>query len=152
MTRRVREVLRAPLLLLDTHVWVWLIEGEVRRLRPALCKELESRAERDELVVSDLSLWEVAIKAGKGKLVLAPDADSWIRRAVRAPGIRVLAAEREALLLSARLPGSLHGDPVDRVLAATAILHGMRLVTADAALIRYAKSTSGLAVLDARTR
>jgi PIN domain nuclease of toxin-antitoxin system len=74
-------------LLLDTHVWIWWLEGDEERL------SLEARALLDRcggdshLRVSDISYWEVAVKAAKGKLTLSIDISVWLQRAERAPGI-----------------------------------------------------------------
>lgn len=111
---------------------------------------LRRTAARTSLLVSDISFWEVAMKAAKGKLVFSMDAAFWLRRAERAPGIVPIPLSREVLLMSTRLPGEPHGDPADRMLLATAQLQRAPLVTVDEGIISYAKRQAGLPVCDAR--
>jgi len=138
-------------LLLDTHVWVWLLEGDAARITPPLRGLLEASAARGRLRVLDISYWEVAVKTAQGKLRLSIDASVWFRRAERAPGIAFLPLDRDVLLLSTRLSDALHNDPADRMLIAAALLHDIPLVTADHRLIEYAASHQAPQVVDART-
>jgi PIN domain nuclease of toxin-antitoxin system len=160
---RVREVIRprsvwraADLsgysgpLLLDTHIWIWHLEGDDTHMAPATVPLLNRSGVGAGLRVCDISAWEVAMKAAKGKLHFAIDPMIWLQRAERAPGIRPLALDREILLLSTRLAGAAHNDPVDRMLLAAAQLNNIPLVTADALIIDYAKAHPGTPVVDAR--
>jgi PIN domain nuclease of toxin-antitoxin system len=137
-------------LLLDTHVWVWLLDGDLGRVSHAAAALLRRTASSANLLVSDISSWEVAMKAAKGKLVFSMDAAFWLRRAERAPGLVPVALTRETLLLSTRLPGQPHGDPADRMLLATAQLQRAPLVTVDEEIIEYARRQAGIPVCDAR--
>lgn len=100
--------------------------------------------------MSDISYWEVAVKAAKGKLTLSIDAAVWLSRASSAPGIRFLPLDRDILFLSTRLAGMAHNDPADRMLLATAQLNSVPLVTADGLIVDYARSNAGTPVVDAR--
>jgi PIN domain nuclease of toxin-antitoxin system len=137
-------------LLLDTHTWVWLLEGDASRNHPALQPMLARAASVGNLYVSDISFWEVADKAAKKKLQLSVAAPIWLAQAERAPGIFQIALDRTILIQSTLLPGNLHGDPADRMLIATAQLRSMPLVTNDDAIITYAAATPGVPVCDAR--
>ena len=110
----------------------------------------ERSARSSRLLVSDISYWEIAVKAAKGRLTFSMDVAVWLRRAERAPGIRFLPLDRDVLLLSTRLPGTLHGDPADRMLIATAQLNAVPLVTVDRTIIDYAAAQAGTPVVDAR--
>lgn len=137
-------------LLIDTHVWIWYVDGAPL---PASLDALLRRANGEHrLLVSDISAWEVATKAVKGRLDLAVDPAFWIHRAERMPGIALVPLDRELLLLSAMLPGILHGDPADRMIVATALLRASPLVTADRRIVEYARRERGIAlsVVDAR--
>lgn len=136
-------------LLLDTHVWIWLLEQSEQLSAPAL-RLLERSAGNGGLRVSDISIWEVATKAGKGKLAFAMDVSVWLKRAEKAPGIRFLPVDRDVLLLSTRLAGVPHGDPADRMLIATAQLTRLPLVTADRLIVEYALANAGTPVVDLR--
>lgn len=137
-------------LLLDTHIWVWMLEGRADRLAPPLVRLLERAAAHARLVVCDISFWEVTVKAAKAKLVLSLDAPIWLTRAERAPGIVYLPLDRTILLQSAHLSADLHGDPADRMLIAAAQLHATPLVTADENIIAFAATRRGVPVCDAR--
>jgi len=137
-------------LLLDTHIWLWHLEGNLGRTTSDLVPLLDRSGAGSNLFVSDISYWEVAVKAAKGKLTLSVDAAIWLQQAERAPGIRFRALDRPVLLLSTRLPGSAHNDPADRMLIASAQLANLPLVTADRVIIEYAEGHPGTPVVDAR--
>ena len=111
---------------------------------------LERSGRKSNLLVSDISYWEIAVKSAKGRLTLSVDAAVWLARASAAPGIRFLPLDREVLLLSTRLADSAHNDPADRMLLAVAQLNSVPLVTADKLIVDYAKSHAGTPVVDAR--
>lgn len=124
--------------LLDTHVWVWLMLGD-SRLGGASRRMLE-KAVRDGLLrVSVMSVWEVAILEAKGRLTLAADCESWVREALSAPGIRVADLTPHIAISSTRLPGVFHGDLADRMLIATARESDATLLTADHAILKYGR-------------
>ncbi len=137
-------------LLLDTHIWLWHLEGNQRLTSPELAVLLDRSGARSNLFVSDISYWEVAVKAAKGTLILSMDAAVWLQQAEQAPGIRFRAIDRPVLLLSTRLRGSAHNDPADRMLIASAQLANVPLVTADRHIIEYAQNHPGTPVVDAR--
>ncbi len=99
--------------LLDTHVWVWLLAGEMGRMHRSLPPLLERAAERGNLFVSDISCWEIALKVANGRYALGLPLDEWLDRALQAPGVTMLPLDRSALILGAKLT-AMHGDPADR--------------------------------------
>jgi len=137
-------------LLLDTHMWVWMLEGDVGRMSPKSVALMERAAASRQLYVSDISFWEVAVKAAKGKLSLSLNPAIWLRQAENASGVSYLPVDRTILILSAQLQGELHGDPADRILISSAQLHGIPIVTVDALIVGYARSRNGVPVCDAR--
>ncbi|MDB4915018.1 MAG: domain nuclease [Gemmatimonadetes bacterium] len=137
-------------LLLDTHIWIWHLEGNTSHMAPAVTQLLDRAGARSGLHICDISAWEVAVKARKGKLQFSIDPMIWLRRAERAPGTRSLALDREILLASTMLPGNVHNDPADRMLLAAAKLNNLPLVTADALIVEYAMANRGTPVIDAR--
>ena len=137
-------------LLLDTHIWVWHIEGDASQLDEETTALLDRSGAQSQIFVSDISYWEVAVKAAKGKISFAVDAAAWLQRAERAPGIRFRSLDRSVLLLSTRLAGAARNDPADRMLIALAQLEGIPLVTADRLIVEYARANPGTPVVDAR--
>ncbi len=137
-------------LLLDTHIWVWMVDGDSTRLSPAVVVLLGDAAREGSLLISDISFREVANNAAKGRLSLSIDPVIWLERAARAPGVAHLQVDRSALIQSTRLRGSPVRDPADRILLATAQLNGAALVTCDKEIIDYAHTERGISVCDAR--
>ena len=130
----------APPFLLDTHIWIWLFEGTPGRLDSNTVKRLERAAADDDVLVSAISVWEVAMLEAAGRLTLAGDAHTWVERALDQPGVRLAPLSPSILIESTRLPGHPHRDPVDRILMATARSTGAALVTRDQQIRRYGKA------------
>lgn len=123
-------------LLLDTHVLVWLLAGS-ERLGPIARKRIQQASQADQLQLSAISPWELAMLVSKGRLALDRDVGDWLRDALTLSAIRVAPLSPDVAVASTRLPGDLHGDPADRIIVATARQLGATLVTADAALLAY---------------
>ena len=126
-------------LLLDTHVWLWYSSGNAERLRTAQVKKLDAARNNDGLVVSAISVWEVAMLSVRGRIQLAVPLRDWVETACRVPGIGLVPLDADAATESALLPGVLHGDPADRFLIATARTKGCVLATHDEQIVAYAK-------------
>lgn len=124
-------------LLLDTHVWVWLMLGD-GRLGGASRRVLEEAVPDNRVLVSVISIWEIAMLESKGRLTLTADCESWVRDAFDAPGVKLAELTPHIAISSTRLPGIFHGDPADRMLMATARESDAILLTADEAILQYA--------------
>ena len=119
-------------LLLDTHVFLWLLT-EPERAGEQL-GIIEDR--RTELLVSAASSWEITIKHGLGKLVLPESPERYVPSRLRAIGAVGLPIEHTHALAVGLLP-PLHRDPFDRLLIAQATALNLRIVTADPAIVQY---------------
>jgi PIN domain nuclease of toxin-antitoxin system len=118
-------------LLLDTHIWLWS-RMQPERLGRRLARILEDPAH--ELWLSPLSLWEAQLLAEKGKILFTPTAQDWITAALET--LPMKEASLTFAVAEARSEVSLpHGDPVDQMLAATARVFDLTLVTADKHLL-----------------
>jgi PIN domain nuclease of toxin-antitoxin system len=119
-------------LLLDTHVVVWWYSDDAAL--PAawakLLTEAESRGER--MGVAAISLWEIAMLADRGRLRLTTAVDAMLEEIESHPSLAVLPLTARIAAESLRLGSAFPRDPADRLIAATARSHGLRLVTADA--------------------
>jgi len=122
--------------LLDTHAWLWGVLGDAR-LGPRARRAVASAAERAKIGLAAISLKEAAWLLAHGRIVLrepvAPWPD-WLRDAASAPGLEVLPLTVEVAIASEQLPASFPKDPADRLIVATARIHGLTLITADDAL------------------
>ena len=118
-------------LLLDTHIFLWVLTDSARLKAPAR-KLLESAT---RVYVSSASIWEIAIKARLGKI----DADpAMVLNAIEESGFEELPVLGRHAAGVAGLPLH-HHDPFDRLLLAQAISEPMRLVTQDAQLKPYSE-------------
>lgn len=141
---------RAPALtVLDTHVWIWMVEGDRTMLSTSAVQEIQRAAKAGLVRVCPITVWEVAMLEAKGRLSLSRPIEEWVRDALRAPGVRLEPMSPEIAIESTRLPGSPHGDPADRILMASARVLNGRLATCDSEIIKY--STAGhLTALDSK--
>jgi len=114
--------------LLDTHIWIWLLQSP-ERLGPRTHKELGNKA--NELWVSPVSTWEALMMHRKKRIELSPGFLAWLRQST--PGFFQTPFTHEIVLAAEDL--NLHADPADRFLAATAQVLDLILVTADHRLL-----------------
>ncbi len=124
------------LVLLDTHAWVWLLNGDPK-LNPKAVKAIERSLSEEAVLLSAISPWEVAMLVSKGRLTLDRDVGEWVGTAVSITGIRLEPISPEIAVASTRLPGNIHPDPADRLIAATARHLGALLITDDQLLLDY---------------
>jgi len=123
-------------ILLDTHVWLWHISGE-ETLSHRIINLIDTAASRHELFISAISVWEIAMLANKRKIVLNTSCLSWINASLSLPGITLIPLSPEIAVESCQLPDNFHGDPADRILAATAKIENLTLITRDKKLLAY---------------
>ena len=116
-------------LLLDTHIWIWMLE-EPRRLKRRIQQELQN--EENELWLSPISTWEALLLHSKRKIQFQIEIAEWIARATQDFREAPLTHEIVVISRQLRLP---HADPADRFLAATAKVLGLTLLTSDAHLL-----------------
>ena len=119
-------------LLLDTHIFLWsMLEPE--RLSKKVAGELQKQ--ENQLWFSPINSWEIMLLEKKGKIILDPDPASWLREAFKRVPVKEARINHEIAIQSCliKLP---HQDPADRLLAATAVIYGLTLVTADTRIIQ----------------
>lgn len=122
-------------LLLDTHTFLWLVEGD---------KSLSAKAQNEicnannSVFLSTISVWELAIKTSRAvpQLSLKVPLDEYIRKWIEAYRIQILPIELAHIFKLAELP-KLHADPFDRLLICQAQSESMILVSADQKLAAY---------------
>ena len=132
-------------LLLDTHVLIWLAEG-LPALPPKSRRLVNDAKRAHGVAVSAISFWEVAMLAHKGRIAINRPVRAWRDEVLAAGGFEEIPVTGEIGVEAVLLPGALHDDPADRILAATARLHGLTLGTRDARLLDYG-AAGHLAVL-----
>jgi len=132
-----RSADRTGALLLDTHCWIWMQAGSERELSAHGRTAIENSAHAGTLLVSVISVWELGMLEAKGRIRLKKPLHDWVKEALATPGMTLAAFSPEIAMDSTRLPGDFHGDPADRIIAATARHLGARLLTKDKQLLRY---------------
>ena len=120
--------------LLDTHVLVRYLMGDKKLGRRAVAS-IDKALPDDEVFVSAISFWEVAMLVERRRLDLDMTVAAFRTLSLR-HGIHEEALDGELGIAAAELPDS-HTDPADRMLVATAILRGLTLVTADDMLLNW---------------
>jgi PIN domain nuclease of toxin-antitoxin system len=116
--------------LLDTHVWWWWITGEPGPSRAQ--KRLLARVSPESpLLLSDISLWEIATLVSLGRLAVTVPLREWLEHAAAPPLVRRCAISPAVTAAVAALPETFHRDPADRLIVATAQVHGATLLTWD---------------------
>jgi PIN domain nuclease of toxin-antitoxin system len=115
-------------LLLDTHIWLWNFQ-DPRRLGRRVLHHLQDK--ENELWLSPMSTWEALTLNYKGRIRINEDLATWLARATA--GTHEAPLTHEIALAARQL--ELHQDPADRILAATAAVLDLTLVTADERLL-----------------
>ena len=125
------------MIVLDTHVLIWWVNGD-DQLSPAARQVIEDELAGDQqLLVSAISAWEIAILIDKGRLALTMDITDWLATVASIDGVAFVPLDPDLAVQSVRLPGDFHPDPVDRMIVALARHHAVPLVTADAKIRAY---------------
>jgi PIN domain nuclease of toxin-antitoxin system len=120
-------------LLLDTHAFLWFIDGSTRLSSSA--REL-IEDQRNAKLVSIASLWEMGLKISLGRLELAQPFEELIPAQIRMNGFGLLPLRIPHIAKIISLPFH-HRDPFDRLLVGQCLAEGLSLVSADAAFDRY---------------
>lgn len=138
------------MLLLDTHVLVWTLEGSARRVGPR-SRALLARAEaHDAIRVSLISLFEIAALHTLGRIRLTPPLDEWIDGALADGRVRIAELTRAMAIEAGAISRDALPDPLDRLLVATARRMDATFVTADRRILDHASVAPGLRVHDVR--
>lgn len=122
-------------ILLDTHVWFWAV-NEPERLSKKALRTITATKPADR-GLSSISIWEFAMMVTRAKVEISISLDQWFEQAVSGTGITVYDLSPQIAVESCNLPGTFHKDPADRIITATARVHGLVLVTKDTKILAY---------------
>ncbi|HLK04273.1 MAG TPA: type II toxin-antitoxin system VapC family toxin [Candidatus Acidoferrum sp.] len=117
------------MILLDTHVLVWLAQEPARVSRRA---SAAVRAAKGGLAISDITMWELALLATRGRLILTGTVEAFVEEICSR--VAVLPITPRVATLASQFPPSYPKDPCDRLIGATAVSEGIELVSADDAI------------------
>ncbi len=125
------------MIVLDTHALVWWVNGNDQlstSARQAIASEL---AEGQQVLVSVISAWEVAMLVEKGRLVLTMEIDDWLKTVESIEGVTFVPIDLDVAVQSVCLPGGFQPDPADKMIVALARHHAVPLITADSKIQAY---------------
>jgi PIN domain nuclease of toxin-antitoxin system len=126
-------------IVLDTHVWLWWMAA------PEQLSEVAANAidRASDIGVSTLSAWEVTMLVARGRISLDRDVGLWVRQAFADARVEALAPSPEVAVAAGLLDGkSFPGDPIDRLIYATARSVDAELLTRDRAIRAFDPHTT----------
>lgn len=124
-------------LLLDTHVWLWFMLADAE-LAISGKNVINRAAASGQLRIAAISIWEAALLASRGRVVLSRPLAQWMTAAVSAPGLSIEPLLPQVAVEACCLPEVFHRDPADRLIAATARVVSATLMTRDRRILDYA--------------
>ncbi len=121
--------------MLDTHAWFWCLENweKIPANAGGVLKEPGNRP----FALSSISFWELSKLVEKKRITLTVALDDWMETALNPRFIKVVPISREVAIESTSLPDGFHDDPADQLIAATARVHNLTLITADRKIQSY---------------
>lgn len=117
-------------MVLDTHVLLWWLSGSPL-LPSRAVKSIQAALQEQALVVSAISVFEIATAVRRGRLELASPLDIWLHDLASLPEIYVEPVNAAVAARAAMFDDAVHGDPADRIILATAMWLERPLATAD---------------------
>ena len=124
------------MIVLDTHVLIWFVSSPEKLSKKA--KDLiEKKMEKGEILVSSISIWEIYMLVKKERLKLSLGVDEWVRKIETLPFLNFVPVDNKVAAKSVLLPLSLHQDPADRMIIATALVYKAKFITSDKRILNY---------------
>ena len=115
------------MIVIDTHLLVWWATGGRDQLPPSARRAI---VDADSVAISVITAWEIGILSLRGRIDVGPRPNDWLREVTEANGLTVLPVTIQIAARAAELHETLR-DPMDCLIAATALVHGVPLVTKD---------------------
>jgi PIN domain nuclease of toxin-antitoxin system len=120
-------------ILLDTHILIWLLIAP-EKLSPKAKKAILTARKSGPLALSAISLWEIAWLAENKRIEIDVSVDSFVKKC--ASYVQVFPITQQIAVRSVQFPKSYPNDPQDRIIGATALVEGIRLLTHDKLIIK----------------
>lgn len=123
----------SEVIVLDTHIWLWLINGNFDRFTEHWLEKFELA---ESLGVSPISCYEIAHANQRGRLELSYPLQEWIQQALTVAKIDIFSITPEIAIRAVNL-SPIHKDPFDRIIMATALEYGAKLASIDNLFSKY---------------
>jgi PIN domain nuclease of toxin-antitoxin system len=123
-------------IVLDTHIWLWWLH-DPGKLSADADRLIQQEQISGALVISAISVWEVAVKVQSGKLAIPMDINRWYELARSYPSTVIEPLSPVDAIASTQLPGDFHKDPADRIIVALARRLSVPLLTCDRKILDY---------------
>ena len=125
-------------IILDTHVILWSL------LRPeeipnSIKRIISDAQNQDKLLLSSISLWEIAMLKSKKRINIYEPIKDFLKSIENIEGVEIVGISPDIAAESTLLIDNFHGDPADRIIAATAISRGAHLLTRDKQILSWAE-------------
>lgn len=124
------------MILLDTHALIWYLSNP-EELSIKARQAIENAVYNNELYVSSITAWEIAMLVKRGRLELTMDVKDWIAIAESLPYLHFVPVNNRIALKSVNLPDFAYPDPADRIIIATSILLKASVITRDNRILSY---------------
>lgn len=125
------------MIILDTHILIWWCDGDDRLSAKAKERINVALESEEEIMISSISSWEVAMLVSKSRLTLTMDVDTWIQTVSEIDNVSFVPVDNKVVIESTRLPDEFHKDPADRMIVALARTLSAPLITADEKILNY---------------
>jgi PIN domain nuclease of toxin-antitoxin system len=132
--------------LLDTHAWIWTVEGDTRRIGRRSRQLIAGAEAREAVRISVATVFEIVALHAAGRLRLAKPPEQWIDTSLDLCGVRLAELTRTVAMDAGFIPRTALADPLDRLIVATARQLGATLLSADAAILEYAAQSRNVRV------
>ena len=116
------------MILLDTHILIWM-SSDPKRLSKKAREAIREARQKTGIAAASITLWELAWLAENRRILVSGSVESFVRETISR--VIVMPMTPEIVALAVRLPSDYPKDPADRLIASTAIVDGIPLVTAD---------------------
>ncbi len=124
-------------ILLDTCAIIWIANGD--NLKNSANDIIEAAQDANECYISPISAWEIAHLVNKKKINLSMPTQDWFNSICDIDGINLADLSPKILMSSVEIDNSIHQDPADRIIIATARALNLTLISRDGLIKKYSK-------------
>lgn len=126
------------MIVLDTHVLVWWVTGDLKPLSKKAREIIgDHKTKEGSVLVSSISVLEIAMLVNKGRIKLAMDLTAWLKEVEKIKTLAFVPVDNTLAIESTQLLEPFHKDPADRIIVALARHLALPLITADEKILAY---------------